>query len=89
MVKCIHQNGMFFSFLSIVINTYIKDSDGNLAPYSKAAESRRLVRADADGLGALLPESASSTRKQVMKHGSPRYRAKPWLGLLSDFPLGE
>jgi len=44
------------------------------------------VRADADGSGALFPESVLSKRKQVMRHGSPRYRTKPLLGFLSDFP---
>ena len=64
-----------------------KDSDGNLNPYPNVTESWRLVRADADGLGVLFPESVSSTRMQVMRHGSPRYRARPLLGLLSDFPF--
>ena len=58
-------------------NTCMKDNDGNLAPYSEATESRRTVRADAEGLGALLPESVSSKRKRVMKHGCPRYGAGP------------
>ena len=33
----------------------IKDIDGNITPYQKASESRRLVWADADGLGFSFP----------------------------------
>ena len=47
-----------------------------------------MVRADANDKGALLPESVLSTHEQVIGHGSPRYRARPLLGLLSDFPFG-
>ena len=47
-----------------------------------------MVRADANGLGALFPESVLPKRKQVVRHGSPRYRTGPLLVLLSDSPLG-
>ena len=65
MVKYTHQN--------------TKDNDGNHTPYSDDTESRRWVRADAEDMGALLPESVLSTRKQVIRHGSLRYKAKPSL----------
>ena len=50
-----------------------------LSPYRNATESRRVVRADAEYLGALFPESILSKRKQVMRSGSLRYRARPLL----------
>ena len=50
-----------------------------IAPLQEAAESRRLLRADAEDLGVLLPESVLSKRKRVIRPGSPRYRARPWL----------
>ena len=58
-----------------------------ILPFSKVTESRRLVRADTDGLGSLLPESVLSKRKRVMRHGRHRYRAGPCLRLTSDFPF--
>ena len=36
-------------------------------PFSEAAESRRLVRADADEFGVLLPESVLSKRNASNK----------------------
>ena len=55
-----------------------------IKPFSKAPESRRLLRADADGSGALLPESVLSKRKRVMRHGCHRYMARPCLRLMRD-----
>ena len=58
-------------------------------PYSDAAESRRLVRADADEFGVLLPESVLSKR-----HASNETRALPLqsralLEAESDFSFRE
>ena len=39
-----------------------------ILPFSDVAESRRLVQADTNGLGSLLPESVLSKRKRVMRH---------------------
>ena len=67
-----------------------------IIPFSDVTESRRAVRADADELGVLLPESVLSKPwrsirpRSVMRHGCPRYRAGPCLRSLSDFPaLGD
>ena len=50
---------------------------------SSVTESRRLVRADTEDLGILIPESVLSKRKRVIRHGvRHRYRAWPYLRLI-------
>ena len=60
-----------------------------IMPFLDVAESRRLVRADTDGLGVLLPESVLSKPKASNKTRMPPLQGKTLLEVREISLLGD